>query len=366
MEENVRVCDHCGCELHDDEGTRVGDDLLCDDCVADYCVTCDYCGGTIYEDDSVQDDDTCLCQECFDDHYYRCDCCSRIVRSHNIYWRNDIPYCEHCYDDFDDEIEEYSYKPEPIFYPSLSSGKRYLGVELEVDNGGKDDENAESIKEIGNYRHDHIYIKSDGSLDDGFEIVSHPMTLEYHMEDMDWEGVLGDAVRLNYRSHQTSTCGLHVHVNRDAFGSNQSEQEEVIAKILYFIEKNWNEVFNFSRRSTYNMNRWAARYGYEKTGKEILDKAKSSSHGRYSAVNLCNYNTIEFRLFRGTLKYNTFIATLQFVDMICSVAISMSQAELEALSWSEFVSYIQYPELIQYLKERRLYVNEAVFVEEDA
>ena len=114
------------------------------------------------------------------------------------------------------------------------------------------------------------------------------------------------------------------------------------------------------------MDRWSARYGYEKTGKEILKKAKDSSHGRYSAVNLQNYSTIEFRLFRGTLKYNTLIATLQFVDRIRSVALSMYQEELEALSWSEFVSHIEYPELIRYLKERRLYVNEEVFAEEDA
>ena len=82
-------------------------------------------------------------------------------------------------------------------------------------------------------------------------------------------------------------------------------------------------------------------------------------------VNLCNYSTIEFRLFRGTLKYNTFIATLQFVDMICDVAISMSQSELEELSWSEFVKRIEHTELIQYLKERRLYINDEVIVEED-
>ena len=191
------------------------------------------------------------------------------------------------------------------------------------------------------------------------------MTLDYHTDEMDWESVLQKAVDFGYRSHQTSTCGLHIHVNRNAFGSNQYQQEEVIGKILYFIEKNWNEIFNFSRRSRGNMNRWAARYGYEKTGTEIMEKAKDNPHGRYSAVNLCNYNTIEFRLFRGTLKYNTFIATLQLVDLICDTALSMTQDELEALSWSEFVSSIRYPELIQYLKERRLYVNEAVLIEED-
>jgi hypothetical protein len=261
-----------------------------------------------------------------------------------------------------DEIEQYSYKPNPEFF---GDGKLFMGVELEVDEGGKDDDNAGTLKNIANSSDEHIYIKADGSLEDGFEIVSHPMTLQYHLEKMDWESVLKEAVDMGYRSHQTSTCGLHVHVNRDAFGSNQAEQEEVIAKILFFIEKHWAEMFKFSRRSQYNIDRWAARYGYEKTGKEILEKAKGSYTSRYVAVNLKNYYTIEFRLFRGTLKYNTFIATLQMVQKICDVALSMSQEELENLSWSEFVSNITEPQLIQYLKERRLYVNEKIIETEE-
>ena len=43
----------------------------------------------------------------------------------------------------------------------------------------------------------------------------------------------------------------------------------------------------------------------------------------------------------------------------------MSQVELEEMSWSELVSKITYPELIQYLKERRLYINDEVNAEED-
>ena len=112
--------------------------------------------------------------------------------------------------------------------------------------------------------------------------------------------------------------------------------------------------------SSYNMSRWSARFGFEKTGKQILEKAKNGCNGRYVAVNLNNYHTIEFRLFRGTLKYNTFIATLQMVNHICDVAISFSEEGIDAMSWSEFVSSIEEPELIQYLKERRLYVNEYV------
>lgn len=134
--------------------------------------------------------------------------------------------------------------------------------------------------------------------------------------------------------------------------------------ILYFVEHHWNEMLKFSRRSEYAMNRWAARYGYENSPKAIMDKAKKN-YGRYVAVNLCNYHTIEFRLFRGTLKYNTLIATLELVNKICVTAIIMNDDEIAKLSWSEFVTGITEPELIQYLKERQLYINEKITTEEE-
>lgn len=359
MEE--RICERCGCVIgEDDNFSYVDEDLICEECAATETVICAHCGDRIWARDAVSDDSIYLCQECYDDHYRRCEGCGRLIDDNDVYWHNDLPYCCNCYDDFDDDgIEEYSYKPEPLF---RGDGKRFLGVELEVDCGGKDGDNAYRIMSKANGQLENIYIKSDGSLDDGFEIVSHPMTLDYHKNEMDWQAVTKEALSLGYRSHETSTCGLHVHVNRNAFGENQSEQEEVISRILFFVEKHWAELFQFSRRSTYNMNRWSARYGFEKTGEEILKKAKSGCNGRYVAVNLNNYHTIEFRLFRGTLKYNTFIATLQMVDIICDVALSMSEREIDDMSWSEFVSTIPDKELVQYLKERRLYVNEAVTV----
>lgn len=359
--EEKRYCDYCGCVLDEYDGTWVGEDLLCQDCVDDQCITCDHCEEIIWTEDCVTDDSTYLCQECFDNYYRRCESCNRIIHDDCTCWQNNLPYCESCFDDFEDEIEEYSYKPEPIFY---GNSYLYFGVELEVDNGGKDGENARTLKDIANVYNEHIYIKSDGSIDDGFEIVSHPMTLAYHMNTMDWESILHEAVEMDYKSHDTSTCGLHIHVNRDAFGGNQAEQEKAICKILFFVEKHWNEIFRFSRRTESNMNRWSCRLGMEKSGKEILDKAKDCGN-RYVAVNLRNYSTVEFRLFRGTLRYNTFIATLQLVSEICRVALTMSEEEIDGMSWSEFVRSVRYTELIQYLKERRLYINEEIFTEEE-
>ena len=64
-----------------------------------------------------------------------------------------------------------------------------------------------------------------------------------------------------YLSHQARTCGLHVHVNRTAFGETWEEQDEVIARILFFVENHWNELLRFSRRTRSQMEQWAARYG---------------------------------------------------------------------------------------------------------
>ena len=70
-------------------------------------------------------------------------------------------------------------------------------------------------------------------------------------------------------------------------------------------------------------------------------------------------------MFRGTLKLNTLIATLQLVNRVCDVAIALTDDELKTMSWTTFVSGCKEPELIQYLKERRIYINEPVDCEED-
>jgi hypothetical protein len=59
---------------------------------------------------------------------------------------------------------------------------------------------------------------------------------------------------------------------------------------------------------------------------------------------------------------------LQLIDEICDVALSMSDEEMPNLSWSEFVSNLdteKRAELITYLKERNLYINEPICAEEE-
>jgi hypothetical protein len=235
-----------------------------------------------------------------------------------------------------------------------------MGVELEIDCGGEFDENAESIMKTANANAIHIYCKHDGSINDGFEVVSHPMTPEYHKAEMPWEKVLQKALELDYRSHQTSTCGLHIHVNRSYFGNDYNERDEAIGRVVYFVENHWNELLKFSRRTEANINRWASRYGISTTAKDTYKNAKNKCLGRYVAVNLENDSTVEFRMFRGTLRYESFIAALELVKEICKVAVSMTDSEIERMTWGDFVLNIgsDNKHLIDYLKAKRLYVNE--------
>ena len=357
-------CSRCGQEFAPEQLIPFQDELLCPVCLDEQTTVCSCCGERIYKTDNSGTDTIPLCEDCYDNHYERCTHCGALIHRRDTYYRGDDPYCYDCYHTLPAQgINDYYFKPEPIFY---GTGKRYFGVELEVDEGGESDSNAERVLDIANSDRELIYCKHDGSLNDGFEIVTHPMTLDFHENNMPWAEIMEEAKKMGYLSHQAETCGLHVHVNRTTFGNTESEQEAAIARVLYFFEKFWEELLKFSRRTQRQLDHWAARYGYKEKPKDILDHAKGhNSAGRYTAVNLTNRDTVEFRMFRGTLKYSTLIATLELLDNICEMAVYLTDKDVQGLSWTSFVVGCTQPELVQYLKERRLYVNDAVASEED-
>lgn len=367
MEEKL-YCTRCECLIENDDYDTIHDEIICDRCCDDYTVLCECCNERIWLDEDCGDNSIYLCESCRDNNYSYCYNCERLIHNEDSYEYDNEYYCCSCYEELDKcrGIHPYSYKPCPKFFGKYDKGDstRFFGVELEVDKGGQEDDNANQILDYANYDAEHIYIKNDGSLNDGFEIVSHPATLDYHLNEFPWEDILHNAMQMGYRSHQTSTCGLHIHVNRLSLGETHYDQEDVISRVLYLVEAYWNELLKFSRRTESAMNRWASRYGYESTPKKLMDKAKST-YGRYVAVNLCPRDTIEFRLFRGTLKLNTLHATIQLVNHICETALFLCDDEIQSLSWSDFVADIKDPELIRYLKERRLYINEKTDTEEE-
>ena len=372
IDEVSELCTYCGQRVSEEEIYVLNDEVYCSDCIDEVSFVCDCCHEREENECNYGDDNIDLCQECYDTYYTRCYECGRLLHSDDANYLDDgygqDPYCDDCYERENNSkyLHDYGYKPDPVF---KGSGNRYFGCELEIDGGGKDEENAREICECANKHTENIYIKTDSSLNDGLEIVTHPMTLKYHMENMPWNEICKIALSLDYRSHDTTTSGLHIHINRTAFGETAKEQEEYIARILYFFESNCNELLKFSRRTESQLNHWAKRYGWKQEPMDILDDAKKNYTGRYACVNITNYSTIEIRIFKGSLKYNTLIASIQLVDAICEAAVNMSDSEIKSLAWSTFVSELdkqKYPQLIKYLKERKLYVNETVEINEES
>lgn len=389
------VCSCCGRVIEDGEYFEFDSHTMCNDCRETELTVCVHCGKTIWKEDSKEFDGKTWCEDCFDDNVYECDrcgdyayyydmystssgdrvceCCQEeyyvycfdcdelIDREYAYFSRDGRAYCESCWEDHRERaIMNYSAKPYPIFYGGDNENALYMGVELEIDKGGEDDDNAEAILDVANGNHEHVYAKHDGSLNDGFEIVSHPATLEYHTENIAWQKTMEKALSMEYRSHDTSTCGLHVHVSRKALGLDDDEREKTIARIIFFTELHWNEILKFTRRTADRMERWAQRYGIIENTEKTYKNAKGS-YERYRCINLQNDATVEFRMFRGTLRYKTFIATLQFVDELCRFCVDNTDKTIETTAWTDFVTRIngdKKPELVEYLKERKLYTND--------
>ena len=176
--EESLYCECCGCLIDDDDYTEWNGQIICSDCLENHTTTCECCGERIWDEDVYGDNDITLCSHCYHHSYTRCSCCDALLHEDDAYYLDGETYCRDCYEDEREEsnlIHEYGYKPNPIFY---GEGNRYFGIELEIDGAGRDDDFAEELLDIANAHADLLYIKTDGSLDDGMELVSHPCTMD--------------------------------------------------------------------------------------------------------------------------------------------------------------------------------------------
>lgn len=344
-------CEQCGDEILLDDAVYADGEYYCNYCADKHLVVCDHCGDRIHRDNATEDEYIFVCDTCMSNHYYRCLDCRRLVEGDEAIHIGENVYCEDCAPSNRD-IHDYGYKPTANFFGGLDMNAAFMGVELEVDKGGDEDDCAHALTEL-NRPTELFYCKHDGSLDEGIEIVTHPMTLRYHMTEMKWREVIEICKSYGFKSHDANTCGLHVHFSRNALGATTDECDVTIMKILFFYERFWDKIMKFSRRKESQTSRWAKRYGLdgttESSAKRLLESAKCSGD-RYRAVNLMNSATVEFRIFRGTLNLATLIATLQFCYELVQYCKVKSIVDIASSTWGSFLSSItMHTELDAYL-----------------
>lgn len=336
----------------------------CDNCKEEFWLNndaddyfdCDYCESLTHNDNSGWWNGTRYCQNCIDNNVYDCRECG-VTR-----WDGDDHYCEDDDDEDESLIHSYSYRPSPFFF---GEGKYHFGFELEVEARGNGRYDGAQIAQttLGG----HAYLKEDGSLSDGFEIVSHPHTLEKYHQEFNWD-VLTKLQSQGYRSWNTRTCGLHVHVSRTAFGDintpwhyslSSGVKSQIILKrqahelrFMKLIYDNQRQVERIAGRSNNN-------YATFQDKGNLVRKVKEGyqGNGRYSAINTDNDDTIEVRVFKGSLRKERVLSAIEFVHASIEYTRNIKVTNKNhALSWLKFTGYVAanaelYPNLVTIMSE---------------
>lgn len=256
-------------------------------------------------------------------------------------------------------IHQFNYVPKYIkhFMPGESEDTTLLlGAEIEVggnNNISSDNDKNSTVKKCiqimngsDSDEENLIYSTHDSTVQIEFDTM--PCSLEFHKNKMNYREMFEYLDKEGYKGHDCKTAGLHIHTNRNYLGKSRISQELVISKILYILEKFNDEICVIARRD----NEYSEFVGSKKEENSLVELyGKYKDHGKRAALNLQHKDTIEFRMFKSTLKYETFILTLEFVKDIIDYAKSASIEEIELIKWADLMKLFS-PALRNYYTER--------------
>ena len=345
-------CEHCHEYIFDDDYLELNGKFICSECKDDVTIfTCAICGkkefyfnrrsirvshaikkylnsSATYCDGSKRD--VFICKDCYDNKIEYCPNCGNV----SIIGLTDGCDCR------SHTILDYSYKPKR---PKLLSTKKikentlFLGFENECECNEDDDSDCSDldefpgmlIKELGN----NVYCKEDGSLDYGFEIVTEPMTYEYILKNRKhFEKAFKELASNGVYSYKSSNTGFHIHLSKAAF----IDKKHMInfAKVIY-LDKELSSKIALRHGNTY------CYYLSQNELKNIDDVLTKQVDGcdRYRAVNFSNSNTIEVRIYKGNLEFNSCLTYIQHVVSIFNYT-ALTTKKGKNVSIIDYINYV--------------------------
>jgi len=350
----------------------------------DYFTTCDDCGEWESRDEFTSTyGGNDVCRNCRENHYEYSDYYDSYVNnddSRTAIDRNGDEVTIHCDDDdfsWNDEEDSYvhheyagqiiaSYHSSKGNFTPISSAwtkansfyiskivdinnppprlERYFGVELEVEvKHGDRVGRAEAINDavndgkVGKF----CFFENDGSLTHGFEIITQPMGLDMHTEF--WQWLKNRDLTSGLLSHNTSSCGLHVHVTRMGLSRLQ------LSKMVAFVNHPDNKVLLEAIARRYGSN--YAQFFSNKT----ISNALRSAESRYEALSLDSRKTVEFRIFKGSLKYESVMSAIEFTNALVNFCSDQSGYGFK-LNTKSFLSFINNTPIANDTKHLRPYL----------
>lgn len=379
MEENIEIvenveeenhegmvqCAHCGEWIPLESATEIygnSGDFICNNCYEDYYTTCNDCGDVVEIDETTyirSGGGYRVCNNCYSyGNYCYCDDCGEYFEEDYVSYNedDDCYYCDNCYhlhcgdsrvEDYHDHHDgtydtKYSLGTEKYDSEIFEDGMMYMGIETECSAtiGGNESAFLDAMDTITLNDSGDTLLKyeRDSSINrnglKGVECISVPCTPEklYSLEDK-VKSAFDKARELGYRS-DTDATGIHIHVSRP-------KNDEVIDRILLVLETFKDEVIKVARRHSDNWAKFLSDTMYSDSDRENLKalfyiKRKKDTGDRYMALNLTNKNTIEFRLFRGTLNYKTWYAYVEFIHNIMVQCSDLSKP-VNDIKWDDLV-----------------------------
>ena len=307
----------------------------------------------------------------------RCGCCEKWFMREDLEAYNDIPdyvgsyMCKSCHNKKLNHglIMKHDYKCElnPIYtkrYNAMCGGKveansyRWFGVEVETEF------NKPALVKAGLNRfsmskfvsnaigRDFSVVKEDGSLTmngkycgnpeydkdgtkngkeyAGFEIVSCPADIDEHRKR--W--ALFDKMENHdmLRAWDTETCGLHVHVSRNSLTLLQIGR--IIAFVNHPVNRHFIQKIAGRSESKYCKNH------HKKLADSLHPEQGNYDEKRRVAVNVQNEHTIEFRIFRGTVRSCHIIRNIEFVDSLCDYCYPAARGFNDLFAPHPYIQYV--------------------------
>lgn len=233
------------------------------------------------------------------------------------------------------------------------------------------------------YDNGFTFIKSfeeDSSLENrGVELVSNPITFT-QFSKIDWSNFF--AIIKKHGFMCDSHTGLHLTYDRYLIGrttqTDEREQRNTYAKLVYFIAKNYDDLFILAGRGKYAQRGAQSRYAkrpnidnpdssYNCITRDV-SRTWAQQHTsinfirgyRYYALSGEKYDSrnsgkrfIEWRLGAGTLEAEEFIAWVDFSSSIIKIASRISWADIDNIPlWLQLVD----ESTIEYYKNK--YIND--------
>ena len=333
---------------------------------------------------------TTVCNSCYEENYVT------VEDADWEYHRDECYYCEedNCYyrdqsnaPDYDSDVDgddddyssrdpsrlmDYSTDVTRILEPdrnivSSTHGDFLMGIEFEMGQGEFHSRNDAVTDVLDKLSNDYCVCKLDGSVGNGFEIVTAPRGLAEHISKFKaWE------VKSHYRAWDMGCCGMHIHIHSKAF------TPLTLGKFIMLINSESNVDFIRKIAGRHPMRDSQAREYCAAEHQDILTNPnhaiKNKATSRYRMVNTENlsheererlqvrtnrnqkdYDTIELRIFRASLKKERLLAQIEFTHaavMFCRVA---SWRDLDKKSFIEWLRTTNnnYPHLSDWYGIRR-------------